>query len=85
MYDGTVRKSLGVFRIDVRNRDEKLMRLEFELLETRHHTLLPLFTCLKLNQLSYETKSVCLSEAKEADYGGIFRCFHRDWLLTRGV
>ena len=61
MYDGTARKSLGVVQVGVSNREGKPTQLVFELLETRHHTLLSLDTCLKL---SYEIESVCLAEAK---------------------
>ena len=64
MYDGTARKSLGVVQVGVSNREGKPTQLVFELLETRHHTLLSLDTCLKLNLLSYEIESVCLAEAK---------------------
>ena len=66
MYDGTARKILGVVWVDISNRDGKPTRLEFELLETRHHTPLSLDTCLKQNLLSYtyEMESVCLVEAK---------------------
>lgn len=40
MYDGTARKSLGVVRVDVSDRDGKPTLLEFELLETKaSHTL----------------------------------------------
>ena len=57
MYDGTVRKSLGRWslgrcRVQVHNRQEKPMWLEFELLETKHPTLLSLDTCLNLQLLS---------------------------------
>ena len=38
-------------------------RLVFELLETKHHTLLSF--CLGLELLSYESESVCLAEASQ--------------------
>ena len=66
MYDGTVRKSLGRCRVQVHNRQEKPMWLEFELLETKHPTLLSLDTCLNLQLLSYEAESVCMAEATQS-------------------
>ena len=52
MYDGSVRKSLGRCRVQVHNRQEEVTWLEFEILETKHHTLLSLDTCLGLQLLS---------------------------------
>ena len=39
--------------------------LTFEVLETKHHTLLSLHSCLELCLLSYEMESVCLAEARQ--------------------
>eukprot|EP00731_Ephydatia_muelleri_P018422 Em0011g462a len=38
MYDGSVRKSLGRCQVQVHNRQEEVTWLEFEILETKHHT-----------------------------------------------
>ena len=40
--------------------------LEYEILETKHHTLLPLDTCLGVQLLSYEAQSVCMAEATQS-------------------
>ena len=39
--------------------------LDFEVLETKYHTLLPLDACIGLSLLSYETESVCLAGATQ--------------------
>eukprot|EP00731_Ephydatia_muelleri_P030026 Em0021g549a len=65
MYDGSVSRSLGKCMACVQNRQGKLTELEFEILETKHHTLLSLDTCLNLQLLSYEAECVCLAEAGE--------------------
>lgn len=65
MYDGSVRRSLGQCRVCMQNRQGKSTELEFEILETKHHTLLSLDTCLNLQLLSYEAECVCLAEAGE--------------------
>ena len=81
MYDGTVKKSLGRCCVQVSNRVGEVTTLRFELLETSHHSLLSLQTCLDLKLLSYEVESVCLVEAHNkltkdqivADYPDVFR------------
>ena len=81
MYDGTVRRSMGRWQTQVYNRQEELTWLDFEVLETKHHTLLSLDTCISLSLLSYETESVCLAEATQnmskevllRDYEDVFR------------
>ncbi|KAL5477674.1 hypothetical protein EMCRGX_G024499, partial [Ephydatia muelleri] len=65
MYDGSVKKSLGRYRTLVVNRLGRQTELVFELLETKHHTLLSLDSCLGLQLLSYESESVCLAEASQ--------------------
>ena len=65
MYDGSVSRSLGKCMACVQNRQGKLTKLEFEILETKHHTLLSLDTCLNLQLLSYKAECVCLAEAGE--------------------
>ena len=65
MYDGSVKKSLGRYRTQVLNRQGRPTDLAFELLETKHHTLLSLDSCLGLQLLSYESESVCLAEASQ--------------------
>ena len=47
------------------NRLGRQTELVFELLETKHHTLLSLDSCLGLQLLSYESESVCLAEASQ--------------------
>ena len=81
MYDGTVKKTLGRCCVQVANRVGEVTTLRFELLETSHHSLLSLQTCLDLKLLSYEVESVCLVEAHNkltkdqivADYPDVFR------------
>ena len=63
MYDGSVQKSLGRCRVQVHNQQEEVTWLEFEILDTKHHTLLSLDTCLGLQLLSYDAESVCMTEA----------------------
>ena len=65
MYDGSVKKSLGRYRTLVVNQLGRQTELVFELLETKHHTLLSLDSCLGLQLLSYESESVCLAEASQ--------------------
>lgn len=52
MYNGSVRESMGRCVIRVMNREGQLSELEFEILDTKHHTLLSLDTCLNLQLLS---------------------------------
>ena len=81
MYDGTVKKMLDRCCVQVSNRVGEVTTLRFELLETSHHSLLSLKTCLDLKLLSYEVESVCLVEAHNkltkdqivADYPDVFR------------
>ena len=73
--------SLGRCCVQVSNRVGEVTTLRFELLETSHHSLLSLQTCLDLKLLSYEVESVCLVEAHNkltkdqivADYPEVFR------------
>ena len=62
MYDGSTRESLGRCGIQVMNREGQLSELEFEILDTKHHTLLSLDTCLNLQLLSYDAECVCMTE-----------------------
>ena len=64
MYDGTVKHALGKCGLQLTNR-QGLISLTFEALETKHHTLLSLDSCLELCLLSYEVESVCLAEAHQ--------------------
>ena len=45
------------------NREGQLSELEFEILDTKHRTLLSLDTCLNLQLLSYDAEWVCVTEA----------------------
>ena len=58
MYDGIVKSSLGQCRLSVKNQENKIVELEFELLKTQQHSLLSLDTCLELQLLTYETVSL---------------------------
>ena len=80
MYDGTVKSSLGKCQLQVNNRQGQDRRLIFEVLETKHCSLLSLDSCLELHLLSYEEESVCLAEARQKvskeqvlqEYGDLF-------------
>ena len=63
IYDGTVKSSLGRCQLSVKNWENKVVGLELELLKTQQHSLLSLDTCLELQLLTYETESVCMTEA----------------------
>ena len=63
IYDGTVRGSKGKCQLQLTNRQGEVILLTFEVLETKHHTLLSLDSCLELHLLSYKVELVCLAEA----------------------
>ena len=63
MYDSTMRGSKGKCQLQLTNQQGEVILLTFEVLETKHHTLLSLDSCLELHLLSYEVESVCLAEA----------------------
>ena len=58
MYDGSLRRSMG--RCTLQLAAETISQLEFEVLDTKHHSLLSLDTCLKLGLLKYNTEEVCI-------------------------
>ena len=65
MCDGSVKKSLGRYWTQELNRQGRPTDLEFELVETKHHTLLSLDSCFGLQLLSLELELVCLAEASQ--------------------
>ena len=58
MYDGSVKRSLGLCVVVVKDKEGKRKQLVFEVLKTRHHTSLN--TCLQLELLSYRLEKVNL-------------------------
>ena len=66
MYDGTVKVSLGKCNLQVNNWQEEC-QLVFEVLETKHCSLLSLDSCLDLQVCSYKEESVCLAEARQKE------------------
>ena len=60
MYDGSVKRSLGLCVVVVKDKEGKSKQLGFEVLKTRHHTLISLDTCLQLELLSYRVEKVNL-------------------------
>ena len=60
MYDGSVKRSLGQCLVVVKDREGKSRQLVFEVLKTRHHTLLSLDTYLQLELISYRSERVNL-------------------------
>ena len=53
MYHRSVKRSPGQCLVVVKDREGKSRQLVFEVLKTRHHTLLSLDTCLQLELISY--------------------------------
>ncbi|KAL5510749.1 hypothetical protein EMCRGX_G006350 [Ephydatia muelleri] len=56
MYDGSVRRSMGKCTLQLAA--ETISQLEFEVLDTKHHSLLSMDTCLELGVLKYNTEEV---------------------------
>ena len=60
-----MRGSKGKRQLQLTDRQVEVISLTFEVLETKHHTLLSIDSCLELHLLSYEVESVCLAEAPQ--------------------
>eukprot|EP00731_Ephydatia_muelleri_P016041 Em0009g465a len=58
MYDGSVRRSMRMCTLQLAA--EAISQLKFEVLDTKHHSLLSLDTCLKLGLLKYNMEEVCI-------------------------
>ena len=58
MYDGSVRRSIGKCTLQLAA--EAISKLEFEVLDTKHHLLLSLDTCLELGLFKYNIEEVCI-------------------------
>ena len=79
MYDGSVKKSVGRCALWVKV-TQGLKRLQFEVLNTKHHSLLSLDTCLALGLLQYNSEEVSVVQMAQemtkeqlfSDYSDVF-------------